>query len=79
MDEEMPYWYKLILGWVAKGHDGLTIPFILGAERHINGTGEFNDDEIINLLLKKMVICADAHQGKFRQFCTKVYFATTHW
>lgn len=34
MAKDRPYWYKLIIHWVkAKGRNGLTIPFIIGAEQ----------------------------------------------
>ncbi|MFL5788082.1 MAG: hypothetical protein ACJ748_08515 [Flavisolibacter sp.] len=50
MSLSYPYWYKLISHWVNSGHDGLTIPFILGAKRYIYGDEEFLENEICDLL-----------------------------
>lgn len=37
MTKDTPYWYKLISYWVKnKKREGLTIPFIIGAEKHAN-------------------------------------------
>ena len=39
-----PFWFRLCRSWCLRGHTGLTIPFIVGAESRSRNTSAHDDD-----------------------------------
>lgn len=49
MTDSFPDWHKLIMAWISKGHDGLTIPFVVGARAMRTGANTAKKADIQTL------------------------------
>ncbi|TKC62489.1 hypothetical protein FBD94_09750 [Pedobacter hiemivivus] len=45
-----PYWHKLLLYWMEKGHNGFTLPFLIGSQKYHLPDGNLHPQGISGLI-----------------------------